>query len=226
MPTTLSSLLIFVALLTPGFVYLVRTETKLSGQEHTALRETGVVVSVSLVANVFAVGLLLILRALAPDNTPDLEAFITDPGGYFDKHVLEVTVWTGCLTLLAVGLAAFVAVPPAWSDRIPIQWVQNEVGRRRRSSIAQESGWVNAFHRYPERRVHLGLTLLDETYLFGPLVKFNTQLDETSDRSLQLGNPIRIRTPKGNELTPLVADVVIVSAGQIKMMTIHYLPVD
>ena len=53
MPTTIGGLLLFVVLLTPGFVYLAIAETRLPRRQYTALRETGRIVSVSLLANGF-----------------------------------------------------------------------------------------------------------------------------------------------------------------------------
>jgi len=50
MPTTIGSLLIFVAALTPGFVYLMRTETRLPGRRYTPVRESALIVSASLAA--------------------------------------------------------------------------------------------------------------------------------------------------------------------------------
>ena len=57
MPTTLVGLAIFVTFLTPGFVYLVRTETRLPERRYSLLRETVTIVSVSLAVNGVILGL-------------------------------------------------------------------------------------------------------------------------------------------------------------------------
>lgn len=231
MPTTVGGFLLFVALLTPGFVYLVRTESRLPGQQYTVLRETALVVSVSLLANTLALGLLGILRMLWPGGTPDTGAIVRDPGTYFRGHYMMVTLWGAGLLLVAVAVAALIAVPPAWSGRLlarpkvwPLAAIRTAIERRQRSPIAPESGWGRAFFRYPERRVHVGLRLTDGTYLYGRLLTFSPQIEENDDRSLQLAGPVEIRTPSAELPKPLDADVVVVSARAIKTMTVHYLP--
>ena len=231
MPTTVSGLLLFVALLTPGLVYLVRTESRLPGQQYTVLRETALVVSVSLLANTLALGLFGILRALWPGGTPDTGAIVRDPGTYFRGHYVMVALWGASLLLVAVAVAAIIAVPPAWSGRLlsqsktwPIPAIHTSIERRQRSPIAPESGWGRAFFRYPELQVHLGLRLMDGTYLYGRLLTFSPQIEENDDRSLQLAGPVKIRTPSAEAPESMDADVVVVSARAIKTMSVHYLP--
>ena len=231
MPTTVSGLLLFVALLTPGFVYLVRTESRLPGQQYTVLRETALVVSFSLLANTLALGLFGIFRTLWPGGTPDTGAIVRDPGTYFQGHYVMVTLWGAGLLLVAVAVAALIAVPPAWSGRLlsrsdlwPIPAIRTSIERRQRGQIARESGWGSAFFRYPDHQVHLGLRLMDGTYLYGRLLTFSPQIEENDDRSLQLAGPVEIRTPSAEAPQPMEAGVVVVSARAIKTMSVHYLP--
>lgn len=231
MPTTVSGLLLFVALLTPGLVYLVRTETRLPGRQYTVLRETALVVSVSLLANTLVLGLFGILRTLWSGGTPDPGSIVRDPGTYLRGHYVMVTLWGAGLLLVAVVVAALIAVPPAWSGRLlprsgpwPLPTIRTAIERRQRSPIAPESGWGTAFFRYPELQVHLGLRLMDGTYLYGRLLTFSPQIEENDDRSLQLAGPVEIRTPSAEAPESMEADVVVVSARAIKTMSVHYLP--
>lgn len=231
MPTTVSSIFIFVALLIPGFVYLARTESRLPGQEYTALRETASIVSASLLSNLVVLAAFGILRGAWPAGTPDVGAIVRNPGDYFHDHYLEVTIWSAGLLVAAIGVAAMAAIPPLWTEAIaaraklwPAPALHRAIARRRRSSIAPESGWGTAFFRYPDRVVHLGLRLRDGTYLYGRLLNFNPQIEETGDRSLQLVGPIEVRTPAAKEIAALDADAVIVAASEIKTITVHYLP--
>ena len=231
MPVTIGGLLLFVVLLTPGFVYLAITETRLPRRQYTALRETGRIVSVSLLANGLVLGVFGGIRSLWPTATPDVGAFVRDPGAYFRENYLEIVVWGAGLLLVSVITAASLAVLTTWSERLlarverqPGPWFYSKIARRRRTRIAQESGWGTAFLRHPERTVYLTLRLVDGTLLYGPLREFNSQIEESDDRSLQLAGPIEMRTPSGNELTSVDADTVIVSADQIKTIFVHYLP--
>ena len=231
MPTTVSSLVVFVALLTPGFVYLARTESRLPGQQYTALRETAAVVSASLLANAVVLAMFSILRMLWPSVTPDVGSFVRAPDTYFRDHYAEVTLWSAGLLLGSVAIAAVAAVPPAWVEALlnrvdvwPAPTLRSAIARRQRAAIAPESGWGTAFYRYPDRCVHVGLRLVDGTYLYGRLLEFNPQIEENEDRSLQLMGPIEIRPPSAEDLTMLDADVMVVSASEIKTISVHYLP--
>ena len=74
--------------------------------------------------------------------------------------------------------------------------------------------------------VYVGLRLRDETYLDGPLLSFSSQIEENDQRSIKLGRPVRISFPSATEaeLLPWDVDAVIVSASEIKMISVNYLP--
>ena len=74
--------------------------------------------------------------------------------------------------------------------------------------------------------VYVGLRLRDGTYLDGPLRSFSSQIEDNDQRSIKLRKPVRIRVPSAveEELVPWDADAVIVSAAEIKMISINYLP--
>ncbi|MCY4632233.1 MAG: DUF6338 family protein [bacterium] len=231
MPTTVGGLLLFVTLLTPGFVYLAITETRLPRRQYSALRETGRIVSVSLLTNSVVLGVFGLFRSLRPRLTPDVGEFIREPSAYFRGNYLEIVAWGAGLLLASVSVAAAVAILTTWSERLlagverqPGPWIYSKISQRRRTRIAQESGWGAAFLRHPDRRVYLTLRLTDGTLLYGPLREFNSQIEETDDRSLQLAAPVEMRTLSGDELTDVDADAVIVAASQIKTIFVHYLP--
>ena len=236
MPTTIGRLFVFVAILTPGFVYLTRTETRLPGRRYSALRETASIVSVSVATNSVVLLGFWIVQSMLPGVTPDVAALVRDPMAYVADQPAQATIWFVVLLGGAVGLGALVAVPPAWSGRLfsrvgfwpgptITEYVEN---RRAREPIAPESGWGTAFHEQPDRIVYVGLLLRDGTYLDGPLRSFSSQLEENDQRSIRLGRPVRIRTPEAaeEELVPWDVDAAIVSAGEIKMVSVHYLPED
>ncbi len=91
MPATLSGLAIFVVFLTPGFVYLVRTETRLPEKRYSPLRETVTIMAVSLAVNSVILGMFAALRGLLPTITPNVGAFIRAPTAYFHDNYAEVT---------------------------------------------------------------------------------------------------------------------------------------
>ena len=208
MPTTITGLLIFVALLTPGFVYASRVETRFPGQDYSGLREAASVVWVSLRVNGVVLAGFAALRWRWPALAPDLGALLSSPGAYWRDHYAEGVVVGVVLLVASVGLAALVAVPPAWTASVlewwdvrPARWLREAILRRRRNRIVQESGWGTAFLRYSNKQVYLGLRLRDGTYLYGALSSFDPTLKETGDRSLQLRGPIDIGHPRLRRLS-------------------------
>ena len=234
MPTTLVGLAIFVTFLTPGFVYLVRTETRLPERRYSLLRETVTIVSVSLAVNGVILGLFAILRYLLPTITPDAGAIVRESSTYFQSNYAEVTLWSAVLLLAATCLAAVIAVPPAWSSKCASKirfWPGPTIAtfiatRQLQGPIEQLSGWGFAFTKRPHHRVYVGLDLKDGTYLYGPLFAFSTDLEENDARSIQIGRPVKIRPP-GDNITAAEdwdVDRVIVSASQLKTISVRYVP--
>jgi len=117
-PTTISSIFVFVAFLTPGFVYLTRTETRLPGRRYSPLRETATVLSASLITNSIVLAAFAVLRSTRPGDTPDVAAIIWEPRSYLQSHYVEVGLWSMALLAAATGLAAVLAVPPEWSRKV------------------------------------------------------------------------------------------------------------
>ncbi len=214
MPTTLGSLLVFVAFLTPGFVYLERRETRFPSKKHTALRETATVVSTSLLFNGIVVGVFTFIRYLCPALTPDVAAILRDPQPYFQDQYESILLWSVALFVASVSLAALWAVPPGWSHKA-----------RQVNPIILKSAWGHAFQDHDQDHcVYLGLRLKDGTYLYGPLAAFNPQLEENDERGLVLSRPVMIRTPSNEKLEKYDADAVIVSAAEIKTLSVHRIP--
>lgn len=236
MPTTIGSLVVFIAFLTPGFLYLARLETRFPSRSYTALRETAMVVSTSLLFNGLVVGVFTVIRFLLPALTPDVGAIVRNARPYFLDHYASILLWSGSLFVASVGLAWLAAVPPQWSRtliarvvahvpqlwRAPLrQWSEKEPGNR----IFFESAWGRAFSGHDrDHRVYLGLLLKDGTYLYGPLASFNPQLEENDERDLVLNRPIVIRVPTREEPEEYDADALVVSAGEIKTVSVHRIP--
>lgn len=229
-PETLGGLALFAALLVPGFVYLERRESRQAGQQLTPLRETGQILFVSLACDSIVIGLFAVVRWLGPGLTPDVGEFVREGGAYGRAHYRGLLAWGLPSLGAACVFAALVAVPPRLVDR----WVglfrpdpespsRQEIARRQRPRIVGESGWSAAFFLYPERSTHLGVTLQDGSYLYGRLLTHNPEVEETGNRSLILAAPIQMRC-EGSEAEPLDADSVVISAEQIRFLTVSYLP--
>ena len=236
MPTTIGSLVVFIAFLTPGFVYLARRETRFPTKRYSTIRETSTVVSTSLLFNGIVVGVFTVMRYLWPGITPNVGAIIHDAQPYFQDHYASILLWSGTLFVVSVCLAWRWAVPPRWIHKLirwaavhapkrwkkPLQeWSEEGQGNR----IKPVSAWGYAFRDDQDHRVYVGLRLKDGTYLYGPLAAFNSQLEENDERGLVLDRPVKIRTPSEKELEDWDTDAVIVSAGEIKTLSVHRIPI-
>ena len=204
MPTTIGSLLVFIASLTPGFVYLMRTETRLPGRRYTPVRETALIVSASLAAYGVVFSVFWVTRGILPTRTPDIGLLILDPHAYFQVHYAEITLWAVGLVVAAVAIASVAAIPTRWSMKL-ISWLNIWPGptlqsyienRHRRGPIAPESGWGVAVHRYPDQMVYVGLRLKDGTYLDGPLGTFSSQIEETTIAASNSSGPCTSEHPR------------------------------
>ena len=234
MPTTIGSLLIFVAALTPGFVYLMRTETRLPGRRYTSVRESALIVSASLATSGVVFIVFWVVRGAFPTRTPDVGQFVRDPQAYFLDHYIEVTLWAMGSLIGAVCVASLAAVPPRWAVSL-VSWINVWPGpqmqryienRLRRDPITPESGWGFAFHQHPDRLVYVSLRLKDGSYLDGPLGMFSSQIEENDNRSIQIVRPVRIRTSTDDKAKAWDVDAVIVSASEIKTLSVNYIPKD
>lgn len=230
MPETLGGLALFASLLIPGFIYLERRESRQAGQQLTPLREIGQILCASLLGDAIVIGLLAVVRWAGPDFSPDIGAFVREGGAYGRVHYRELLAWGLPALGAACILAAWAAVPP----RLVAQGVaifrpdsespaREEIARRQRPRIVGESAWSAAFFLHPERSTHLGVTLQDGSYVFGRLLTHNPEVEETGNRSLVLMAPIAMRC-EGGETEALDADTVVISAEQIRFLTVSYLP--
>jgi hypothetical protein len=212
----------FIALLTPGFVYLESRERRHPGIDYSTLRETSLVVITSVVSISIAAVLGALLRWWYPDSTPDIGAYIRGGGGYYEDHYVEATAWAFGLVLVACVLARLWAVPPAFLCKIqPINpWVRE---RRGSGVIGQKSGWSAAFDAHRDARKVLEVVLTDGTSFFGILGSRSTQIAETMDRDLVLTAPLMVRESSATDWTDLEGGgTVVISAARIKYMLVSY----
>ncbi|MGX1541779.1 DUF6338 family protein [Streptomyces adustus] len=213
MPTTLTGLALFLALLTPGFMYQRRHARDAPAYERSPLAETAGIVLVSVLADGVVAVAFVLFAYLAPDAVPD-PTTLRDAAGRPTADALAVALWgTGLLglaTALAYGLAAV----------------------RRADEPAERPGWWWAFqafpakhrlHEYRDSRIYVGCQLRDGSYVAGTLQSHSRLSAESGDRDLLLRGEIRLR-PGGATVETVLPDahVMIVSARDVVWMTVTY----
>lgn len=234
MPSSFTGLVLFLALLTPGFVYTSARERQRPGQEYSTLRETAFVVTVSVISCTTTLFGYAGLRTLVNFDSPQLDRLFADSSSYANDHYAELFFWGTGLLLIATSLAFWVAQPLR-----PVAMFARSVGaalkldswtdwgkKQERQSIEHLSAWYVALNEFPELRKFVGLRLKDGTYIYGAVGHFNAQIDETEDRAIRLVPPLSIRTPSADELEEWDPHSVIIAAGEIKTMSIYYLDSD
>jgi hypothetical protein len=79
------------------------------------------------------------------------------------------------------------------------------------------------FKRYPTMACYVGCELKDGTYVAGQLYNFSPESDEIPDRELTMSAPITYRPSGSEESSTLEVSAIIVSAREIKLLTVTYL---
>ena len=232
MPTSFGGLLLFVALLAPGFAFVVRRETRFVPRNASVFRETAAVVLASVVANAATLALFAVVRAAWGSITPDVGALVESPHDYFESHYASVAGWGLLLLLVATGLAAFFAVPPGWFvkawKKFP-DWLQPAWLEDLGNPIVYKSAWDQLMHLRLDDGytgnidVWISCELTDGTWLSGKLYSLNPDINETGDRELILTAPIERRGVETDDVTELNVGAISISARDTKYVGWSYI---
>jgi hypothetical protein len=212
MPTTFVGLCIFVAFLTPGFLYATQRRVLAPQAERSALMETTLVVSISLVTNALAGVAFGLVRWRFPSHTPDIGMILRPDSSYCIDHLPYVMAWIWLVVALSCALAVAGA---RWES------ARRFLNRLLAPVIIDSSAWCETFATDPGQYVHAGLELTDGSFVSGRVVWFSTDLEETGDRDVVLGPPLTIRTEEG--AVGLVAQRVVLAARDIHRIDVTYI---
>lgn len=224
MPTTVTGLLIFVALLAPGFAFLVVVERgPRANVERSALRETATIVLASLGCDAVAVAPFAIVRSVLPKQTVDPAALIRSGKSYYAAHLALTTTWALILFATAVLAAVVLAgvlnrpvVLAALKAAKPVRWLLPPSGSR------MESTWWKLLTEQNPAAYRLVTVHLDDgTVIQGWLLSSSSAANETTDRELALSAPLSI-TKKDGAVTEEAYGAVAVHASRIQFMYVDY----
>ena len=219
MPTTLSSLLIFVVLLLPGFAYLVGKERHGTERHTSPFRETVAIVAASVASETAVLAMFAVLRWLRPSWTPDVGALIHNGRAYAASHYHSLAAWSFGMLAVATALAYLATVPRVrgWFSWLPA------VGKYPHHSTV--SGWWLLFEDWPgKREAQITCALDDGSAVQGFFQSFNTSADDSPDRDLILRRPIRFRPTPESQFRDFNARYACLSARRIVSLFISYLP--
>lgn len=232
MPTSPLALLLYLALLIPGLVYVLVWERKAPHRRPSAFRESAAVVFVSVIAELAVLSLFALYAAVLPEAAPNVDRLIREGQRYAVPHWVSLTWWTlGLLALASAGAAAvawWVARHPhastqsAWWELFWSQPRQIQHGPARAARWARRRPrWIRARARREAPMVKVGCVMDDGTQWSGTMAWFNQLADEVPDRDLILLAPIFYQ--QGQEaVQELNSHAVCLSARHITAIRVRY----
>jgi hypothetical protein len=190
-PTTIGGLLIFGALLVPGFLHYMQRRSRVPQRSLSPLVETATLTTVSLATNAVSIALFGLIRAMWPKHTPDVRLLFVEGLAYAAPRLGYLLLWGGGILIVSSALAITLAVRPR-----PI----GTLVERFTPAIVDVSAWYHVFDEGPaEALVYVGCDLRDGSYVGGLLDWYSTEVHETADRDFVIAEPITYRPPDGSE---------------------------
>jgi hypothetical protein len=219
LPTSLVGLLIFLAFLTPGFVFFSKRRRISDYSAASPLAELAAFVTTSLLTNALAIGLYAVLFSIFPRVVPSASDIISEGTKYIAPNLGAIVGFAILLLVFSSTIAFFAA-----GLRLPrgFRWLRNLFPPR----VVSDSAWFRTFEEEAmeggkKRKVFVGLDLRDGTYISGQLDYFSTDPNEIADRDLVLSDP-RIALPGEDEFQSTFPRLTI-SAREITRIHTAYL---
>ncbi len=222
MPSTLIGLLVAVYALIPGYCYYaVRRRTVPTRPVSTVVEGANLLV-VAVVANTLTLALYGVLQWVPwfGDHSPSIVEILRDSRGY----LLESNARLAYIGAWAMGVLAVSSVlAVAFACRV---WPIRHLAAPFAPALSDESVWHRYFElirpkdtdTYPYLECHL----VDGSYVAGPLVWYNTDIEDHPDRELVLGQPLSIVGSDGEPVTLSPNSQIILSAREIRRILVTH----
>lgn len=214
MPDTFIGLAVLVILLMPGVIFQIQADSQRPPHDQSSLRELISIAGVGAFCDTVVLLLFALARFIWPHFTPDTGRIEQQGISYIRLHYVSLAWWLFGLFAASCLLAWILG-----------KYFLTSTSRYLAGKIFITSSWFELFSKYPDSRIYVGCELADGTYISGYLLSYSTDANETSDREIALAAPITHRPPGGSATILPNVGAVTVSAGQMKYMTVTYLPV-
>lgn len=222
MPSTLIGLLVAVYALIPGYCYYAVRRRTVPTRPVSTVIEGANLLAVAVVANTVTLALYGVLQWVPwfGDHSPSIVEILRDTRGYLlesNARLAYVGVW-------AMGvLAASSMLAVAFAHRV---WPIGHLASRFAPALSDESVWHRYFElakpKNTDTYVYLECHLVDGSYVAGPLVWYNTDIEDHPDRELVLGQPLAILSPDGESVPPSPNSQAILSAREIRRILVTH----
>ena len=209
-PSSVTGLVVFLASVGPGYVYVRVAERWRPYRERTVLREAAeIVVSGSLATLVGVVVALLVARIT--NLLPDREALIDGAGRYLVFHPGRLGLTLLIVLVVSYGLA----------------WVIARFAPGRGAEVFADSGWYGALERKlpKDHGVRATVELQDGRTIAGAVRAFTSEPTPIDDRELMLAatdsSPMLVRTADGR-VESIGDQFVLLRGDEIRYITGTY----
>jgi hypothetical protein len=235
MPSTFTSLIVFVLLIVPGASYVAIRQRRMPHRDRSVFRETVTVAVASLISGTAVLCIGWLVTLLFPSISVNISALIENPKSYLARHYTMIAIWLSVLTLAASAGASFFA----WiANRRPIHpsnlssWGvlfdldSSWVSGTRKKRVYWWMRFIPKSSRQRDQRkktIQIECQLEDGTRIIGFFGSANTHSEDLADRDLILHPPIKIRLPDAPEYKEQNVSAACVSARRISTMLVSYL---
>lgn len=215
MPATPIAAVLYVFLLMPGLIFLVRVEAHRPKRGRTVFRETATVVFASVLSAGAVVGLVLLLSIWWKAPIDGLAAFTLNPINLFTNHPRAVLTSMLCFLMLA-GLVAWVG----GSEKAFELWSSRVVWAGTSPRVQQGTAWQEILYAEDENtEVLVGVQLKSGSWLQGVHAFHSDVETEDGDRALVLQGPLHFRYDEGQSLKDLEDyDRLVVQSSEIEYL--------
>lgn len=218
MPTTVISLVIFIAFLLPGFVFFLQRGRSPTIPKPSPLVETISFFAVSLLTNMIAALVFGLIRIVFGHHTPDIRRLILDRSSYVAPRVGYLLGWGAVILAISVGLAFLLG----W--RSTLNGLSRRAVLKLFPVVVDVSAWYHLFQDEAPQgtKIYIGCDMRDGVYISGYLDWYNTDTDDVPDRDLVLAQP-EIRGSDQEELIASGFARIVVPARDIVRLHVSYL---
>lgn len=166
------------------------------------------------------------------EHSPNVVHLLRDPNEYLlhsNSRLAYVGGWALGLLIGSSVLALTIALKIHPPKKTPKTGLAQKLQKRYPARVIDESAWDRYFYsEAPEdSKVYLECYLHDESYVAGTLAWYNSDIDESPDRNLALGNPLSvIKADRSRLVEPGYDQRVILSARDIQQIIVTYVNPD
>lgn len=217
LPSTFVGLLLFLWLITPGFVFNTLAARRRTLETETTLQEASRIILASVLFSTMAGVILVVLNAwvVGPARGVDLDLLINSGAVYVRHKPVALAIYLAFQVLLACGLA--------W---VGDWWIRRAITKRTGKPpprLHVQSAWTRPLAIQPQdAEAHAWVRMKSGVEFTGKLDGIGHEIDLT-DRELVLISPLLMRTP-GGQTQKLLWQWLIVQGPDIDSLAVRYEP--